>query len=70
MKAMDVLKKSKEMMSGHKWDFFVLGLSFIGWAILGIFTFGLLYFWLYPYMQVSFANFYNSIKDENKTTIM
>lgn len=58
----EVISKSKEMMQGHKWDFFVLGLSFIGWAILGIFTFGILYLWLFPYMQVTYANFYNSLK--------
>jgi len=62
LSASEVISKSKEMMSGHKWDFFVLGLSFIGWAILGIFTFGILYLWLVPYMQVTYANFYNSLK--------
>ena len=67
--ALDVIKKSKQMMSGHKFDFFVLSLSFVGWIILGAFTFGILYLWLIPYMQVSYANFYNSIKDVNKTTV-
>ena len=59
----DVMTKSREMMKGHKFDLFVLGLSFIGWAILGIFTLGLLYFWLIPYMGVSTAIFYDDIKD-------
>ena len=61
--ALEVLRKSKEMMNGHKWDFFVLILSFLGWAILGIFTLGILYLWLVPYMQVTYANFYNSLKE-------
>ena len=52
-------------MNGHKMDYFILNLSFFGWAILGIFTFGLLYLWLIPYMQVTFANFYNEIKEQN-----
>lgn len=69
MGAMDVLRKSKQIMSGHKMDYFVLGLSFLGWAILGVFTLGILYLWLIPYMQVTFANFYNSIKDENKAAL-
>lgn len=60
---MDVLKKSKEIMRGHKMDYFVLSLSFVGWALLSIFTFGILYLWLAPYMQVTFANFYNEIKN-------
>ena len=63
--AMDVLRKSKPMMQGHKWDLFVLGLSFFGWIILGIFTFGILYLWLVPYMQVTYANFYNSLKEKD-----
>ena len=62
LSASEVISKSKEMMNGHKWDYFVLGLSFIGWSILGIFTFGVLYLWLFPYMQVTYANFYNSLK--------
>lgn len=65
--AMEIIKKSKEMMKGHKWEFFVLELSFIGWIFLGVFTIGILYLWLVPYMEVTFANFYNSLK-ENKAT--
>lgn len=67
MSTMEVIRKSKEMMNGHKMDYFVLVLSFIGWEILGLFTFGILYLWLVPYMNVTLANFYNSLKQE--TTI-
>lgn len=66
MEVMDVLKKSKELMNGHKMDYFVLQLSFIGWAILGALTFGILYFWLIPYMSVTEANFYNELIKKNK----
>lgn len=51
-------------MQGHKLDAFVLGLSFIGWAILGTLTFGILYIWLYPYMQLTFTKFYLNILGE------
>ena len=61
MEVMDVLKKSKELMNGHKMDYFVLLLSFIGWLILGVFTLGILYLWLMPYMSVTEANFYNEL---------
>ena len=61
----DVMKKSREMMKGHKWEYFCLTLSFYGWIILGIFTLGILYFWLIPYMNTTFANFYEKIKDGN-----
>jgi uncharacterized membrane protein len=65
LSATEVINKSKTMMNGHKLDFFILGLSFIGWIILIPFTFGLLSLWLVPYMQVTYANFYNSLKEHN-----
>lgn len=67
MSAMEVINKSKTMMKGHKMDYFVLGLSFFGWIILGAFTFGILYLWLIPYMNVTLANFYNSLKESEAT---
>lgn len=62
MDAMAVIKKSKEMMKGHKMDFFVLQLSFIGWGLLTALTCGILGLWLVPYMTVTEINFYDSIK--------
>lgn len=60
----ETLKYSREKMQGHKLDTFVLGFSFIGWAILGTLTFGILYIWLYPYMQLTFTKFYLNILGE------
>lgn len=60
--AREAINRSKAMMDGHKMDFFVLGLSFIGWNLLACLTFGILYIWLIPYMQATLTNFYNSIK--------
>lgn len=60
----ETLKYSREKMQGHKLDAFVLGLSFIGWAILGTLTFGILYIWLFPYMQLTFTKFYLNILGE------
>ncbi len=65
LSASEVLKKSKQIMDGHKLDYFILILSFTGWIILALFTFGLLYLWLLPYMEVTYANFYNQIKDKS-----
>ena len=64
--AMDAIKESKEIMNGHKMDYFVLQLSFIGWAILATITFGIGYLWLTPYMATTNANFYDSIKNKLK----
>ncbi len=34
MSVMDCIRESKRMMTGHKWELFVLDLSFIGWGFL------------------------------------
>ena len=61
--AMDAIKKSNQMMKGHKWNSFVYDLSFIGWIILSAFTFGLLaLFYVNPYKQSSDAALYEAIK--------
>lgn len=57
----DALKASRELMRGHKWDLFVLHLSFIGWALLGIITCGIAFFWINPYIYTAVAHFYEDI---------
>lgn len=65
MSAMEALNESKRIMDGHKMQYFKLIVSFLGWIILGIFTLGILYVWLIPYMTVTQCNFYNQIKNTN-----
>ncbi|HNW91000.1 MAG TPA: DUF975 family protein [Bacteroidales bacterium] len=60
---MEALRKSKKMMYGYKGKFFCLIFRFFGWFLLCILTLGIGFLWLYPYMQVSFAKFYEDIKD-------
>ena len=60
--SMDALRKSKEMMNGYKWKYFCLGLRFIGWALLCVLTLGIGFLWLSPYIQVSYAKFYEDLK--------
>lgn len=62
MSASEVLSESERLMEGHKFDFFWLQLSFIGWFILSLLTLGIGFFWLEPYCQTSIASFYNDIK--------
>ena len=64
MKLMDILKKSEEMMNGHKADLFVFGLSFILWYLLGFVTCGLAFFYVTPYQSVATTKFLNDIKTE------
>ncbi len=50
---------SRRMMYGEKWQTFILGLSFIGWDILSVLTFGLVgIFWVYPYQDATYAELY------------
>lgn len=53
--------KSVKIMKGHKWELFVIGLSFLGWGLLSILTFGIGLLWLLPYIQVTFRTYYLSI---------
>ena len=61
MTASEAITASKELMDGHKADLFFLQLSFIGWAILYVFTLGIGSLWLVPYINASYAAFYRSI---------
>ena len=65
LEAMEVVKKSRAMMKGYKWNYFVFGLSFIGWILLVPFTLGILIIWLIPYMIVSMALYYENLKEIN-----
>lgn len=64
MTPMQAIKASKEMMRGHKWDLFVLDLTFIGWLLLSILTAGILLLFVQPYMNAAHAEFYREIKGE------
>ncbi|MBE6062861.1 MAG: DUF975 family protein [Clostridium butyricum] len=59
----ECMKESAEMMKGHKWEFFVLQLSFILWVILSIITFGIALLWVTPYISVTYANYYKSLSN-------
>ncbi len=63
----EAITKSREMMNGHKFDLFVLDLTFLGWYILGAMTFGiLLIFYVFPYHQATRANFYEQLRMDSE----
>ena len=62
----ECIKASKEMMNGYKWDYFVFGLSFMGWTLLGALTLGLLYIWVTPYMMTAEVLYYDELKKLRK----
>ncbi len=62
LSAMDCIFASKKMMNGHKWQLFVLDLTFIGWYLLGALAFGLGTLWVDAYHNVARAEFYEELK--------
>lgn len=59
---LEAIGRSKEMMRGNKWKFFCLHWRFFGWSLLCLLTGGIGFLWLVPYMQTSFAAFYEDVK--------
>ena len=65
VRAQDALKLSMRIMDGHKWELCVFELSFIGWGILTLFTFGILnIFFVNPYFQSSEATYYLEVREQ------
>ena len=61
--AIDAITISRRMMKGHKWEYFVFNLSFIGWDLLNIVTLGLTgLFFSAPYQLTSQAGYYAELK--------
>ena len=56
------MRLSIAMTKGYKGDLFVLGLSFIGWALLSTLTLYIGYLWLTPYINVTQVNAYRFLK--------
>jgi uncharacterized membrane protein len=59
----DALKISMKMTDGYKTDIFVMGLSFIGWALLSVLTLFIGLFWLVPYINATYAAMYFRLKE-------
>lgn len=58
----EIITQSRVMMNGHKWELFVLQASFIGWGILGAFTFGIAVLYILPLYSMSMYLFYEYVK--------
>jgi uncharacterized membrane protein len=66
MSANDCITESRKMMDGHKMRLFSLHLSFIGWYILSIFTFGILLLWIFPKVRYAEYLFYLDVSGKGK----
>jgi uncharacterized membrane protein len=62
---LEAIRKSKQMMYGHKWKYFCLCLRFLGWGLLCLLTLGIGFLWLGPYMSVSYAKFYDDLLQQS-----
>jgi len=62
--ATDAIKISMRITQGRRWEVFVFVLSFLGWAILSIFTLGILWVvYVGPYFYTADAGFYIEMRD-------
>lgn len=68
-KVTDLFKRSKYLMNGNKGRAFYLSLSFIGWILLGVCSFGIGLLWIYPYMIQTQTCLYLDIYDEKSDVI-
>lgn len=63
------IERSMAMMEGHKMQYFLLQLSFIGWILLAIISCGILSLLVNPYMCATNAHFYEYVKEEYEKQI-
>ena len=65
-KGASIVRKSINIMKGNKIKLIVFCLSFIGWIILSILTFGIGLTLLLPYLNISIYYFYKNISPEKE----
>lgn len=58
------IEESMRLMSGNKMRLFLLDLSFIGWFLLGLITFGIAMLWVNPYWSTARAAFYEDLMSD------
>lgn len=58
IRVMDAIRKSRALMRGNKGRLFGMYLSFIGWILLSLLTFGVGLLWIVPYISHSQTWFY------------
>ncbi len=58
------MRISMEITKGHKLDLFIMYLTFLGWDLLSLLTFGILQLWLLPYKNMTYINAYHALIKE------
>ena len=63
----EAIDLSRRMMDGHKWECFLLELSYLGWFVLGFVTFGAAdVLWGVPYRVAAYAEYYAALRQQAK----
>ncbi|MEY3431959.1 MAG: hypothetical protein RIS53_857 [Bacillota bacterium] len=57
----DAITKSRQLMNGKKSQLFALDLSYLGWYILSLFTFGILTIWVSAWHQTARTLFFKDV---------
>jgi uncharacterized membrane protein len=65
LKGNAAITESRRLMDGNKFRLFCLHFSFIGWILLSVWTFGILYIvYVAPYMQAATTAFYQELAEQ------
>ena len=60
----EALERSRDMMKGHKFELWVLQLSFIGWMMLGVLACCIGTLFVLPYQNATYAEYYMELKKQ------
>lgn len=63
--AITAMQQSWDLMKGWKWEFFILGFSFILWMMLGGLFWNIPQYFVLPYIQVTYIMFYQHLTKDN-----
>lgn len=69
LKGNAAIERSMQMMDNHKWELFLLDLTFIGWYLLGILTLCIGWLWVVPYHYTARAAFYEELKSAEQACV-
>lgn len=62
----DILKLSKELMNGHKLEWFIMNLYYALILFLGVFTLGILWIWTIPQVTLANTKFATELLEQHK----
>ena len=60
----DIIRESIAMMRGNVFRFIYLTLTFAGWFVLVLFTYGIALIYVAPYLNTAYSLFYRDLKGE------